>query len=333
MPASESQANVYEAILQSVGGDLAAVDALLDQRLHQAGEPLIAELAQHLIQAGGKRLRPLLTLAVARSCGYQNHRHIQLAAAVELIHSATLLHDDVVDESALRRGRAGANTLWGNKATVLVGDFLFSCSFQLMVETGSLPVLSTLADAAAVIAEGEVMQLSTAQALDTDDARYLVMVESKTAALFKAAAEAGAQIADADEATVRAYATYGSALGVAFQLADDALDYEGQAAELGKHVGDDFNEGKATLPTLLAYRRGTDEARAFWQRTITRGERNPGDLETALEYVSATGAAADTFAKAEDYANRARGALAEVPASTIRDHLDALASFAARRRS
>lgn len=325
--------SAYATILASTGDALVRVDALLDEHLQDPEEPLIAELARHLIDAGGKRLRPLLTIAVARDCGYRGAGHIGLAAAVELIHSATLLHDDVVDGSRLRRGRTGANTLWGNKVAVLVGDYLLSCSFRLMVESGSPGILRVLADAASVIARGEVMQLSSARSLDTCDDRYLAVVEAKTAALFRAAADVGARIAEAGEATIAAYAAYGRALGIAFQLADDALDYGGQEQQTGKSVGDDFNEGKATLPALLAYRRGDATARAFWHRTIHQGERNPGDLETALRQVAATNACTDTLAIARNYAREACAALDTLPASPVRDALGELATFAAVRQA
>jgi len=330
---SKETSTGYHRLLDSVAPDLKAVDKLLDSCLGEAGEPLIAELARHLIDAGGKRLRPLLTLAIARGCGYDGDGHIALAAAVELIHSATLLHDDVVDGSALRRGRAGANTLWGNKATVLVGDYLFSRSFDLMVRTRSLDVLRALACAASTIAEGEVMQLSTAGDLDTEVERYLAVVEAKTAALFQAAAESGAIIAEAQEAHAHAYAAYGRALGVAFQLADDALDYAGKSGDIGKDVGDDFNEGKATLPALIAYRNGNEDARAFWVRTIVFSDRNEADLDHALRLVEETDAVRKTLDLARRYASEARQAIEGLPQRELHHQLGDLAHFAAERRS
>ena len=237
-----------------VGGDMAATDRLIHARMH-SGVPLIPDLARHLIDSGGKRLRPLLTLAAARAGGYVGESHIMLAAAVEFIHTATLLHDDVVDESSLRRGKVSANLMWGNKPSVLVGDFLFSRAFQLMVETGNLAVLDILAGAAAIIAEGEVMQLKSTNNLGVTEAHYLSVVTAKTAALFAAAAEAGAVIAGQPSATIEGMRAYGMNLGIAFQLVDDALDYSGRQALLGKSVGDDFREAKMTLPIILAHAR------------------------------------------------------------------------------
>ena len=240
---------------------------------------LIPDLARHLIDSGGKRLRPLLTLAAARMGGYQGHLHINLAAAVEFIHTATLLHDDVVDESALRRGKVSANIVWGNKPSVLVGDFLFSRAFELMVETGEMAVLGILAHASSIIAEGEVMQLKSANNLATTEEHYLSVVRAKTAALFSAAAESGALLANRSDDYVSALRVYGDNLGIAFQLVDDALDYSGRQALMGKSVGDDFREGKATLPVILAYARADELARRFWQRTIETGPQSESDLD------------------------------------------------------
>ena len=228
------------------------VNALIRARMASEHAPRIPEVTAHLVEAGGKRLRPLLTLAAARLCGYQGEHHLRLAATVEFIHTATLLHDDVVDESRRRRGRPTANLLWDNKSSVLVGDYLFARAFQLMVETGTLRVLDILANASAVIAEGEVLQLSVAADLATDEATYIQVVRGKTAALFAAAAEVGGVIAGAPEAEVAALASFGDALGIAFQIADDVLDYGGLGAALGKNVGDDFREGKMTLPVIRA---------------------------------------------------------------------------------
>lgn len=328
---TESERSAYERILAEIGSDLTKVDKLLTERLTESEEPLIPELARHLIEAGGKRLRPVLALAAARACNYEGEHHIRLAAAVELIHSATLLHDDVVDGSELRRGRAAANTLWGNKPSVLVGDFLFSRSFQLMVETGSLSVLRSLADAAATIAEGEVMQLSTAHDLTTTQERYVQVIAAKTAALFSAAAESGAGIADPDPSVVLAYRNYGLALGIAFQLADDALDYGGSELAAGKRVGDDFNEGKATLPVLFAHQAGSPDEQEFWHRTIVEDERNDGDLERAQQIVQERDAIATTIALAEQYASQAQAALESLAASPINAALADLAVLAARR--
>ena len=320
-----------DALSAHVAGDLAALDRLLAERLASADEPLIGEVARHLVGAGGKRIRPLLTLATARACGYRGRDHLRLAAAVELLHSATLLHDDVVDSSSLRRGETTAHMIWGNKTSILVGDFLFSRSFQLMVECGSLPILDTLAAAAATIAEGEVMQLSTAHDLEIDDGRYLRVLRSKTAAMFAAATEVGARIGGAAPATVRAFAAYGLALGTAFQLADDALDYDGAPSDTGKGVGDDFNEGKATMPALIAYRAGDAAGRAFWQRAIVAGERREGDLARALDLARRAGAVAATRRLAADHADEAKRALAPLPASPLCRALADLADHAVSR--
>ncbi len=323
----------YDTLARLVGDDLADLDALLARRLASAREPLIGEVARHLVDAGGKRIRPLLTLATARASGYRGRLHLNLAAAVELLHSATLLHDDVVDASALRRGETAAHVIWGNKTSILVGDFLFSRSFELMVECGSLPVLETLAKAAATIAEGEVMQLSTAHDLDLEDDRYLAVLRAKTAAMFGAAAEVGALIAGCETAHVAAFREYGLALGTAFQLADDALDYDGTERDTGKGVGDDFAEGKATMPALVAYRSGDPEARRFWRRTIVEGDRREGDLAKALDLARRAGAAEATRDMARSHAGEARSIVLAVPPSPIRDSLAGLADYAVRRRS
>ena len=264
--------------------DLSACDLAIVARM-DSPVALIPQLAAHIVAAGGKRLRPLLTLASARLCGYPigaGMRHVNLAACVEFIHTATLLHDDVVDESVLRRGLASANAVFGNKASVLVGDFLFARAFQLMVEDGSLRVLAILSGAAATIAEGEVLQLITQNDLTTSEARYLEVVQGKTAALFSAACQVGAVVADRPEADERALAEYGTNLGIAFQLVDDALDYAADQATLGKTVGDDFREGKITFPVLAAYGAGDVTERAFWTRTIGQSEQEEDDLDRAL---------------------------------------------------
>ena len=292
---------------------------------------MIPELAAHLINAGGKRLRPILTLAAAQLCGYQGDHHIRLAATVEFIHTATLLHDDVVDGSDLRRGKASANRLWGNQPSVLVGDFLFSRSFQLMVETGSLEVLGILSNASAVIAEGEVLQLSTVNSLADDDKVYMQVIRAKTAALFEAAAQVGGVIAGAEAAQVAALARYGDELGIAFQLADDALDYGGATQRLGKSVGDDFREGKATLPVLIAYQAGDEEQRAFWRRCIEKRRQEDGDLEHALELMRQHGALTQTIDRAHLHIKAAQNALAAFPESPMRRALADVASFVAAR--
>ena len=240
---------------------------------------MIPEVARHLIDSGGKRLRPMLTVAAAEMCGYRGEGHVKLAASVEFMHTATLLHDDVVDESDMRRGKAAARMVWGNQASVLVGDFLLGQAFKMMVEVGSLDALDILANAAAVIAEGEVMQLDAAKNMATTEDEYLAVIQAKTAALFSAAAEVGPISAARPRSERAAFRSYGTNLGLAFQLIDDALDYGGSSAELGKQVGDDFREGKITLPVVLSYRRGSDDDRAFWKRVLEDGEIDDGDLE------------------------------------------------------
>ncbi|MGF1553732.1 MAG: polyprenyl synthetase family protein [Paracoccaceae bacterium] len=299
----------FERLSALVADDMDAVNALIRERMASDHAPRIPQISAHLIEAGGKRLRPVLTLAAAALCGYRGRDHVKLAATVEFIHTATLLHDDVVDESKRRRGRATANILFDNKSSVLVGDYLFARAFKLMVETGSMRVLDILSEASAVIAEGEVLQLTTAHDLATDLARYETVIRGKTAALFAAAAEVGGVIAGVEERRVAALRTYGDALGMAFQLADDWLDYAGADARLGKNTGDDFREGKLTMPVIHALRDADDEARAFWTRTIARGRQEAGDLDTALAYMRASGALEATRAAAEAEARRAVGAL------------------------
>ncbi len=300
-------------------GDLARVNALILERM-QSPVAFIPQLAGHIIAAGGKRLRPMLTLATARLCGYCGggeasgavpDRHVTLAAAVEFIHTATLLHDDVVDASDLRRGLATANAVWGNKPSVLVGDFLFSRAFQLMVEDGSLKVLGILSHASAVIAEGEVLQLVTSNDTATDEAAYLAVIRAKTAQLFAAASQIGAVIAGRPEEEETALTAFGLNLGIAFQLVDDMLDYSARQAELGKTVGDDFREGKITLPIVLAFKRGDEHERRFWRRTLEQLEQNDDDLDRALALLHKHGALRETLERARHYGNQARLALAE----------------------
>ncbi|MDN5787696.1 polyprenyl synthetase family protein [Pseudorhodobacter sp.] len=311
--------------------DMAAVNTLIRARMASEHAPRIPEVTAHLVEAGGKRLRPMLTLAAARMCGYDGPFHVHLAATVEFIHTATLLHDDVVDESARRRGRPTANLLWDNKTSVLVGDYLFSRSFQLMVETGSLRVLDILANASATIAEGEVLQLTAAQDLATTEAIYLQVVRGKTAALFSAATEVGGVIAGATENQVRALYDYGDALGVAFQIVDDLLDYGGTAAVIGKNIGDDFRERKLTLPVIKAIRRATAEERAFRHRTIARGDQTVGDLEQAIEIMARHGAMAAARDEALMWAERARAALVVLPDHPLRGMLRGLADYVVSR--
>ena len=276
---------------------------------------MIPEVANHLISSGGKRLRPMLTLATAGLCGYDGDGHIKLAAAVEFMHTATLLHDDVVDQSDMRRGKAAARMLWGNEASVLVGDFLLGQAFKMMVEVGSLPCLDVLSTAAAVIAEGEVMQLSAAKDTETSEDEYLEVIRAKTAALFAAACEVGPIVAGRPKAEAAACRSYGANLGIAFQLIDDALDYGGTSAKLGKNVGDDFREGKITLPIVLSFRRGSEAERDFWRRTLERSDIQDGDLETALATMRRHRALEDTIERARHYGAMARDALELFPAS------------------
>ena len=295
-----------------VSEDMRKVNQLILDKM-QSPVDMIPQLAGHLIAAGGKRLRPMLTLAAAQLCGYRGERHLGLATCVEFIHTATLLHDDVVDESELRRGRESANALFGNQPSVLVGDFLFSRAFQLMVEDGSLQVLKILSDASAVIAEGEVMQLMTANDTQTSEEAYLKVIRSKTATLFAAAAQIGAVVADRPRLQEDALESYGMNLGIAFQLVDDVLDYSAHQAELGKTVGDDFREGKVTLPVVLAWRRGSEEERRFWRRTIEDEVQVEGDLQQAIAYMDKHGALKDTIERARHYGAIARDALGVFP--------------------
>ena len=293
---------------------------------------LIPQLAAHLVAAGGKRLRPLLTLATAKLCGYEGERQISLAACVEFIHTATLLHDDVVDESTLRRGFASANAVFGNKASVLVGDFLFARAFQLMVEDGSLEVLRILCSASATIAEGEVLQLTTQNDLSTTEEKYFEVIRGKTAALFAAACEVGGVIADCPAEQCAALHRFGMDLGMAFQLVDDALDYSAVQAELGKTVGDDFREGKLTYPVLVAIAAAQGEEQAFWMRTIEQGEQTEADLPAALELIRKYDATARTIARAEQFIDSACTALDGFPESEMRTALIDVARYTTARR-
>lgn len=311
--------------------DMALVNAQIRIRMASKHAPRIPEVTAHLVEAGGKRLRPMLTLAAARLCGYEGPYHIHLAATVEFIHTATLLHDDVVDESAKRRGRPTANLLWDNKSSVLVGDYLFSRSFQLMVETGNLRVLDILANASATIAEGEVLQLSAASNLDTDETIYLQVVRGKTAALFSAATQVGGVIAEADESVTQALYNYGDALGVSFQIVDDLLDYGGASASLGKNTGDDFRERKLTLPVIKAVAKADAEERAFWKRTIEKGDQQEGDLEQAMALLAKHNAMEETRQDALNWAAKARAALQSLPDSELRKLLMDLADYVVSR--
>ena len=324
-------AKPHDRLAEVLAGDMEAVNALIRDRMASDHAPRIPEVTAHLVEAGGKRLRPMLTLAAARLCGYDGPDAVKLAATVEFIHTATLLHDDVVDESGQRRGRPTANLLWDNKSSVLVGDYLFARSFQLMAETGSLRVLDILANASATIAEGEVLQMTAAQDLRTDEDVYLKVVRGKTAALFSAATEVGGVIAGAPEAQVRALFEYGDALGIAFQIADDLLDYQGDSAATGKNVGDDFRERKLTLPVIKAVAQATETERAFWLRTIEKGRQEEGDLDHALELMGKYGTLSATRRDAEAWAARARSALTELPDHPVRAMLDDLADYVVAR--
>ncbi|UUV06319.1 polyprenyl synthetase family protein [Ruegeria sp. YS9] len=321
----------HERLAEILAGEMEAVNGLIRTRMASDHAPRIPEVTQHLVEAGGKRLRPMLTLAAARLFGYSGDHHVRLAATVEFIHTATLLHDDVVDESAQRRGRPTANLLWDNKSSVLVGDYLFSRSFQLMVETGSLRVLDILANASATIAEGEVLQMTAATDLRTDESVYLQVVRGKTAALFSAATEVGGVIAGASEEQVKALFAYGDSLGIAFQIADDLLDYQGDSKATGKNVGDDFRERKLTLPVIKAVAQSTPEERAFWERTIEKGRQQDGDLDQALGLMNKYATLEETRQDALGWANKAKAALDVLPDHEIRGLLRELADYVVSR--
>jgi octaprenyl-diphosphate synthase len=329
--AEEPQRDALSALLALLQPDMDACGQAIVDRM-ASPVALIPQLAAHIVAAGGKRLRPLLTLAAARMCGYfGGDRHVKLAACVEFIHTATLLHDDVVDESKLRRGMASANAVFDNKAPVLVGDFMFTRAFQLMIEDGSLHVLRILCDAAATIAEGEVLQLVTQHDLTTTEERYLDVVRGKTAALFAAAAQVGAVVAGRPVAEEEALAAYGLNLGIAFQLVDDALDYAADEAVLGKSVGDDFREGKITLPVLIAYRDATEEERRFWRRTLEEGHHNGQDLSHAMQLLARHGAIDGTLGRAASFVREAQKALGIFPPSPLRQALIDVASYTINR--
>ena len=319
-----------EALARLAKADMRGVDGLITERL-DSPVPVIPALAEHLIAAGGKRLRPLLTVAAARLAGAEDDACLKLAAAVEFIHTATLLHDDVVDGSQLRRGKVAAHLIWGGASSLLVGDFLFARAFELMVETGSLQALKILAKASSVIAEGEVLQLTRAHDLNLDQHTYLEIIKAKTAELFAASAEAGAVSAGASAARVAALRDYGLNLGLAFQLADDALDYSGAAETLGKNAGDDFREGKATLPLLLAIARSGPREAEFWERAIGRREQTEADFRRARELIIGAGALEATLDLAAGYAETAKAALQVFPSNEWRLALEALADFAVSR--
>ena len=331
MGMNENVSKPLDRLAAELAGDMEAVNALIRDRMASRHAPRIPEVTAHLVEAGGKRLRPMLVLAAARMLAYPGPYQVHLAATVEFIHTATLLHDDVVDESAQRRGRPTANLLWDNKSSVLVGDYLFARAFQLMVEPGKLRILDILANASATIAEGEVLQLTAAQDLATDESVYLQVVRGKTAALFSAATESGAVLADGTPEQVRALFDYGDALGIAFQIVDDILDYGGMTETIGKNVGDDFRERKLTLPVIKAVTAASAEERAFWQRTIEKGDQREGDLEQALALLARHGAIAAARRDALDWVAKARQALTALPPHPIRDMLSDLAEFVVAR--
>lgn len=329
VPFEKDRASI-EALVSATRADMERVNAMI---LSRTGSEvtMIPEVANHLISSGGKRLRPMLTLATAALAGYQGEGHVKLAAAVEFMHTATLLHDDVVDESDMRRGRPAARMVWGNEASVLVGDFLLGQAFKMMVEVGSLRALDILSTAAAVIAEGEVMQLAAAKNTATTEDEYLAVIRGKTAELFAAACEVGPVIAAKPKAEQAAARAYGMNLGIAFQLVDDALDYGGKAQKLGKNTGDDFREGKITLPVVLAFRRGSEQERAFWKKVLVDGDIADGDLETATGFMARHGALADTIERARHYGDMAKDALALFPDSAMKDALVQAVDFCISR--
>jgi octaprenyl-diphosphate synthase len=330
VPFESEPAPSIEALSELVAADMERVNQTI---LARTGSQvaLIPEVANHLIGSGGKRLRPMLTVAMAKLAGYGGDGHIKLAASVEFMHTATLLHDDVVDESEMRRGRAAARMVWGNEASVLVGDFLLGQAFKMMVDVGSLRALEILSSAAAVIAEGEVMQLAMAKNTATTEDEYLAVIRAKTAELFAAACEVGPALAGRPKAEQAACRSYGMNLGIAFQLVDDALDYGGKAAKLGKNVGDDFREGKITLPVVLSFRRGSEPERRFWQRTLEEGDVRAGDLETAIRLMVSHRAIEDTIGRARHYGAIAKDALALFPDSPMKQALTEAVDFCISR--
>ncbi|MEO9340016.1 polyprenyl synthetase family protein [Mesorhizobium sp. SB112] len=317
-------------LIDLTAGDMARVNKLI---LSKAGSDveMIPEIANHLISSGGKRLRPMVTLAAAQMFGYEGEGHVKLATSVEFMHTATLLHDDVVDESGMRRGKKTARMIWGNQASVLVGDFLLGQAFRMMVDVGSLEALDILSTAASVIAEGEVMQLAAAKNLETTEDEHFAVIKAKTAALFSAAAEVGPVIAGASKNHRSALRSYGMNLGLAFQLIDDALDYGGSSADLGKNVGDDFREGKVTLPVILAYRRGTGTEREFWKKAIEENVTDDAALDKAMGLMARHGAIADTIGRARHFGEIARDALAPLDATPQKSALIDVIDFCISR--
>src|SRR3546814_138855 len=329
-PFPARRAPSLDPLMSLVATDLNHVNSVILERM-QSEVPLIPELAGHLIASGGKRMRPMLTLAAARLLDYAGARHHKLAACVEFIHTATLLHDDVVDGSGLRRGRRTANIIWGNPASVLVGDFLFARSFELMVEDGSLRVLRILSNASATIAEGEVNQLTAQRQVEISEDRYLDIISAKTAALFAAATRIAAVVAEREEAVETALESYGRYLGIAFQLVDDAIDYSSDETTMGKDQGDDFRDGKVTLPVILAYARGSDADRRFWRQAMSGEGAGDADLAHAFGLLKSTEAIADTLDRARHYGQRAIDALGSFAPSAARAAMIETAEFAVAR--
>ena len=311
--------------------EMLGVTDIIRERIASENAPRIPEVTSHLISAGGKRLRPMLTLAAARLFDYTGDKHLKLAATVEFIHTATLLHDDVVDESLNRRGRPTANLLWDNKSSVLVGDYLFSRSFQLMVEVGSLEILDILANASATIAEGEVLQLNVSKNIKTEETTYLKVIRGKTAALFSAATQVGSKVAGADEYACKALYEYGDALGIAFQIIDDLLDVEGSLQNTGKNNGDDFRERKLTMPFIKAIKKSTNSELEFWKRTIEKGDQNEDDWDKALFLMEKHDAVSDTRKQAELWVNKAKLAVRKLPESEVTLLLSDLADYVLTR--
>jgi len=318
------------SIMEITRLDMEAVNALI---LDKAGSnvEMIPQIANHLIASGGKRLRPMITLAAARLFGYQGQAHIELAAAVEFMHTATLLHDDVVDESDRRRGHQTARMIWGNQASVLVGDFLLGQAFKMMVDVGSLPALAVLSQAATIIAKGEVMQLAAARDIATRQDHYLEIVDAKTAALFSAAAEVGSIIAGKNQQMQAFLSAYGRFLGLSFQLVDDALDYGGNSEILGKNTGDDFREGKITLPVILSYQRGSAAEREFWQCMVGGQADTQVDFDEALRLMREHQALEDTIALAREFGEKARESLCHMDDNPYRQALEQVIDFCISR--
>ena len=323
--------NPYDKLKSVLADDLSKVSTLIKERMQSEHAPLIGKISNHLIGSGGKRLRPLLTLAAAKICGYQGEFHIHLAATVEFIHTATLLHDDVVDESERRRGKSSVNILWNNSSSVLVGDYLFARSFQLMTETGRLDILEILSNASANIAEGEVLQLTSSEDITTDEETYYKIIRGKTAALFSASTEVGAMLADADKNTTKALTAYGDALGVSFQIVDDIFDFVGDGAKIGKNLGDDFRERKLTLPMIHAISKADDKDLKFWERTIVEGDQTSEDFEKALDILKNRLSIDYSKGIAIEWSKTAKKTLTNLPDTPLRSILEELAEYVVSR--